>query len=100
MSKSSTKNRSLGVDVGIFWCGPRIADCCDTIARAAKDAHASEGGASDAVLAVTLLGGFVTNLVYCSILLTRNRTWSGYRLPGTASHWFLAALMGVTWVMS
>ncbi len=95
------KGLTLCILSGIF--NPMInfaIDFGDTIARAAKDAHASEGGASDAVLAVTLLGGFVTNLVYCSILLTRNRTWSGYRLPGTASHWFLAALMGVTWVMS
>jgi len=46
------------------------------------------------------LGGFVSNLAYCSILLTRNRTWSGYCKAGTSSHWFLAALMGVSWVLS
>jgi L-rhamnose-H+ transport protein len=70
------------------------------IRQAALAANAGDGGASDAIWAVTLLGGFVTNLVYCSVLLTRNHTWAGYHKPGTASHWLLAVLMGVTWVLS
>jgi len=70
------------------------------IKKAAAAGGASAGGASDAVWAITLLGGFATNLVYCSILLSKNATWSGYRKPGTGSYWFLAALMGVTWVLS
>lgn len=72
----------------------------DNIKAAAAAAGASDGGASDAIWAITLLGGFATNLVYCSILLTRNKAWSGYRLAGTRHYWFLAALMGVTWVLS
>lgn len=72
----------------------------DPLKEAGRSLGTSQGGASDAIWAVALLGGFVTNAVYCSVLLTRNRTWAGYRLPGTASHWFLAVLMGVTWVLS
>lgn len=72
----------------------------DPLKEAARSLGTSQGGASDAIWAVALLGGFVTNAVYCSVLLTRNRTWAGYRRPGTANHWFLAVLMGVTWVLS
>ncbi len=70
------------------------------IKASARAAGASDGGASDAVWAVTLLGGFVSNCVYCIVLLNRNKTWSHYRLSGTSSYWFLAALMGVTWLLS
>jgi L-rhamnose-H+ transport protein len=72
----------------------------EKIKTAAATAGASPGGASDAIWALTLLGGFASNLVYCSFLLTRNRTWPGYRKPGTLSHWFLAVIMGVSWVLS
>ncbi|NLX14284.1 MAG: hypothetical protein GXY44_11605 [Phycisphaerales bacterium] len=72
----------------------------DPLKDAAQSLGASSGGASDAIWAVALLGGFVTNAVYCSILLTRNKTWSGYRLSKTAGHWFYAMLMGVVWVSS
>ena len=71
----------------------------ERIKEEATAAGASDGGASDAIWAFTLLGGFAT-IVYCSILLTRNGTWPGYRREGTAGHWFLAALMGVTWLLS
>jgi len=67
---------------------------------AARALGTSAGGASDAIWAVALLGGFVTNAVYCAILLTRNKTWSGYRKQGTASHWLYAVVMGVTWILS
>jgi L-rhamnose-H+ transport protein len=70
------------------------------IKKAAASAGASDGGGSDAIWALTLLGGFVSNLVYCSVLLTKNRTWPGYGKPGTLSHWFLAVIMGVSWVLS
>lgn len=72
----------------------------EPLKQAAERVGASPGGAADAIWAVALLGGFLTNAVYCSILLSRNRTWSCYQLPGTAGHWLLAALMGVTWVCS
>jgi L-rhamnose-H+ transport protein len=49
---------------------------------------------------LALLGGFVSNAIFCSILLIRNRTWSRYALASTGSYWFLAALMGVIWVVS
>jgi len=72
----------------------------DPLKNAAKSLGTSDGGASDAIWAIALLGGFVTNAIYCSILLTRNKTWFGYRTAGTASHWLCAVVMGVTWVLS
>jgi L-rhamnose-H+ transport protein len=72
----------------------------EPIKDAAKAVHASDGAASDAVWVITLLGGFVSNAVYCSLLLTRNRTWRSYRATGTRSHWFFAILMGAWWTLS
>jgi L-rhamnose-H+ transport protein len=71
-----------------------------SITRAAASLGASSVSASDPVWAITLLGGLTTNVVYCSFLLSRNRTWADYKKSGTASHWFLAALMGAIWMPS
>jgi L-rhamnose-H+ transport protein len=95
------KGLSLCILSGIFNPMINFAHAyADPLKDAARVLGTSQGGASDAIWAVALLGGFVTNAVYCFILLTRNRTWSGYARPGTASYWFLAVLMGVTWVLS
>ncbi|HOW69979.1 MAG TPA: L-rhamnose/proton symporter RhaT [Phycisphaerae bacterium] len=95
------KGLTLCILSGIF--NPMINfanNYADPLKDAAKGVGASAGGASDAIWAVALLGGFVTNAVYCAVLLIRNRTWVGYGVPGTVSHWLLAVLMGVTWVLS
>jgi L-rhamnose-H+ transport protein len=72
----------------------------DRIKDAAKACEVSSGGAADAVWAVTLLGGFLSNAVYCGLLLTRNQTWGRYRAAGTGLNGVLAVVMGVTWVGS
>ena len=110
VTASSTSTHSAGVfATGLTLCvlsgifNPMINFAFEFgggIKDAALSFKASEGGASDAIWAITLLGGFATNLVYCSILLTRNKTWAGYRAAGTANHWILAVVMGVTWVLS
>ena len=69
--------------------------------EAAAAAHGAHPLAcSDALWVWPLLGSFVVNAAYCSFLLTRNRTWQRYWQPGTASHWALAALMGLIWMGS
>ncbi|MBI2843269.1 MAG: hypothetical protein HYX78_07690 [Armatimonadetes bacterium] len=70
------------------------------IREAALAAGASAGGASDAIWAFTLLGGYAVNLVFCATLLTKNRTWSTYAKPRAGSHWIFAALMAVLWMFS
>ncbi len=111
---SAPSNEQITVSRGVFVKGLTLCilsgvfnpminlahDRAGPLKQVAAELGESPGGASDAIWAVALLGGFVTNAIYCSILLSRNRTWSHYRLPGTANHWFLAALMGVTWVCS
>jgi L-rhamnose-H+ transport protein len=71
-----------------------------SIKDASLSLGASETSASDPVWALTLLGGLTTNVIYCSALLCRNKTWSDYRKDNTLSHWFLAALMGAIWMPS
>jgi L-rhamnose-H+ transport protein len=71
-----------------------------SLKEAALAAGATATSSADSVWALTLLGGLGTNLVYCSILLSRNGTWADYRKPHTASHWFLAALMAAIWMPS
>ena len=71
-----------------------------SIKEAALSLGASETSASDPVWAMTLLGGLTTNVVYCSFLLFRNKTWGDYKKPQTTTYWFLAALMGLIWMPS
>jgi L-rhamnose-H+ transport protein len=56
--------------------------------------------AGDAIWALALLGSFFINAAYCGLLLLRHATWSGYWKKGTFSHWGLAALMGLIWMLS
>lgn len=57
---------------------------------------ASPGGAVNAIWAIALAGGFVSNAGYCVWKLARNRTWPVFR-KGSANYWLLAAMMGVLW---
>ncbi|MGH3185412.1 MAG: L-rhamnose/proton symporter RhaT, partial [Streptosporangiaceae bacterium] len=36
-------------------------------------------------------------LIYCGYLVRKNRTGGRFRLAGTASYWWLAALMALLW---
>lgn len=72
----------------------------ENIKNVCQDAGVSESNAADPVWALTLLGGLATNVVYCCVLLSRNKTWSDYTKPRTLSHWFLAALMAAIWMPS
>jgi len=71
-----------------------------SIKEAALSLGASEISASDPVWAITLFGGLVANIAYCSFLLFRNKTWSDYKKSKTISYWFLAAMMGALWMPS
>ena len=71
-----------------------------SITEASRSLGASKFSASDPVWAITLLGGLTVNVVYCSFLLFRNKTWADYRKPQIGSYWFLAALMGAIWMPS
>ncbi len=101
----STRHMALGLVLaalgGIFSSMLNLAfNFSQGLKDAATAAGASASSAADPVWAFTLLGGLTTNVIYCGMLLTRNRTWSDYRKKGTASHWFLAALMAAIWMPS
>ncbi len=72
----------------------------DRVKQEALAAGAASGAESDAIWALALLGSFVVNVTYCTVLLTRNGTWARFCTKGTAGHWLLATVMGVIWMFS
>jgi len=48
--------------------------------------------------ALVLGAGFIPNLLYCVLLLSRNGTWSLFLKPGWARETSLAIAMGLLWV--
>lgn len=68
----------------------------DIIANAIRHG-ARPAGATNAVWALALLGGFISNGGYCAFKLTRNKTWSEFRRQGTWNHWLFGVVMGVLW---
>jgi L-rhamnose-H+ transport protein len=64
-------------------------------AAVAHGAHASN--ASNAIWAVALSGGFLSNGCYSIVKLIRNRTWPELWSRGAQRCWFFAGLMGVLW---
>ena len=71
------------------------------IAEAAVENGTDPLWVNSAVLVVILLGGFATNLVWCVILLNRNRNWKDYANTGTplARNYSFAAVAGITWYL-
>src|SRR5439155_18554939 len=53
---------------------------------------ASPTMAANAIWALTVFGGFLTNLVYCVYLLNKNRTWHVYYEGGSTDYWLLGGL--------
>jgi L-rhamnose-H+ transport protein len=67
------------------------------VSAAAVKLGASASSALNAVWLITLLGGFIPNLIYTGYLLRRNETWSNYFLPRTYSAWFVGLGMAALW---
>ena len=72
----------------------------DAITNAARSLGTSEIDQYNAIWGLNLSAGFLINAGYCIVLLQRNKTWSRYWQKGTFSHWLLAALMGLIWMVS
>jgi L-rhamnose-H+ transport protein len=66
----------------------------DGLTQTAARLGASPLDAPNAVWALTLTGGTITNAGYAIWLLNRNRTW-GHFSSGPANHWGWACLMGL-----
>jgi len=65
--------------------------------NAGVETGASNFGALNAVWMVALAGGFIANAGYTGYLLTRNKTWSNFTLPGTGRFWSVGLGMAVLW---
>jgi len=65
--------------------------------KAGMETGASNFGAINAVWMVALAGGFIANLIYTGYLLTRNKTWANFTLPGTGKAWAIGLGMAILW---
>jgi L-rhamnose-H+ transport protein len=80
------------VNFGLAFGGPLL--------EGAKRHGAAELWAGNAVWLPLMLAGSIPNFAYCIYLLSKNKTADRYGRPGTASHWFLAAIMAFFWFAS
>jgi L-rhamnose-proton symport protein (RhaT) len=67
------------------------------VVKAGMETGASSFGALNAVWMVALAGGFIANAVYTGYLLTRNKTWANFTLPGTGKSWAIGLGMAILW---
>ncbi len=58
---------------------------------------ASQLWSTGVVTALAVSGGFISNLVYCSYLLRKNRTLRKFTGEGAGTGWVCGALMGLFW---
>jgi len=72
----------------------------DKIIDTAIAGGASAGNAPNAVWVVALSGGLLTNIIYCCMLLSKNKTWPNYKKAGTSHYPLLSGLMGLLWFLS
>jgi L-rhamnose-H+ transport protein len=67
------------------------------VSATAERLGASPSNALNSVWLITLLGGFIPNLIYTGYLLRRNGTWNNYFLPKTQSAWLVGLGMAALW---
>jgi L-rhamnose-H+ transport protein len=67
------------------------------IIRSAERLGNSAFAGSNLIWLLMLTGGAIANLVFCSYLFTRNRSWAKYAQPKSASLYVLTILMGLLW---
>lgn len=67
------------------------------ILEAAQKNGAPKLWSSNAAFLPLMLAGGVPNLAYCVYLMRKNNTRNRFREAGSGSHWFLAALMAISW---
>jgi hypothetical protein len=67
---------------------------------AATNAGSSPAASTNAVLAVVLTAGFVSNIAYCLYRLSRNRTVRLFTIPEAKKYVLLATLMGCLWIFA
>jgi len=69
----------------------------DEIRIRALAAGASSSMAANPIWSLTVTGGFLSNLVCCVYLLSKNKTWAVYREGNPSTYWLLSGLTGLLW---
>jgi L-rhamnose-H+ transport protein len=67
------------------------------VAKEAVDAGVIVRNSSLAAWAVVLLGAYIMNAGYAVYLLTKNKTWDSFRVPGSSKAYTWAILAGLFW---
>jgi L-rhamnose-H+ transport protein len=70
------------------------------ISTAAVNAGSSHAASTNALLAVVLTAGFVSNLGYCLYRLMKNRTARLFAIPEAGKYLLLGTIMGTLWMVS
>jgi L-rhamnose-H+ transport protein len=70
------------------------------ISTAAVNAGSSLASSTNAVLAVVLSAGFLSNLAYCLYRLVKNRTAPLFAIPESGKYFLLGLIMGTLWIVS
>jgi L-rhamnose-H+ transport protein len=70
------------------------------ISSAAVTAGGSPATSTNAVLALVLAAGFVTNFAYCLYRLVRNKSVGLYRIPESGKYFMLGIIMGALWILT
>jgi L-rhamnose-H+ transport protein len=102
LDAGARKGISAGVGLLLCICAGVLAPMLNfsfafgsQISQQAVRQGATSVAAVNAIWVVALAGGFLSNGGYSLFRLVRYRTWPDYKLPGTASHWWLTVAMGV-----
>jgi L-rhamnose-H+ transport protein len=69
----------------------------NSLKQAALNLGATNFGSVNAVWMVALLAGFIANAIYTFYLLSINKTWLNFMIPGTNRGWVIAFVMAVLW---
>lgn len=72
----------------------------DDVRVTALQLRASVSGAVNTLWLPILIAGFVPTLVYCAYLLTKNKSWPAFIGTAVASHWAIAFLMGLLFLVA
>lgn len=70
----------------------------EKIAQVALQKGVSQSFSQNAFWTAFLPGACVTNLGYAFYLLSKNKTWSRFKIPHAADHWLLGILTGFLWM--
>jgi L-rhamnose-H+ transport protein len=79
-------------NLGLAFGGPLL--------RRAAELGTHQSFQANVIWAPLLTATFVPYLLFCARLWKKNRSWSLFYAPQTASHWFFGFLMGALWFSS